>query len=648
MVRSSSLLLATVYAALVVFRVLPRHDIVVLPVVLGGIVFAIDRATRDADLHARRGARLRFALLFGSTAILLAGAIGQLWSMGYEGRSSVVAGIVPWSDSGGYTSDALRLVHGVHFSNYATRRPLFSLVLSCLLRLTDESFRVTVVLLSLAGALAVTAATTALWRTHGPKAAVLLYAILVLFERRWAGFFQTEHVGFPLGVLAFVLAWWALDLPRSSPRRAWFLAGSLLALGLALFARPGPFFVLPAILGWSWWTAKDRKRTLLLGVSAIALAYVVNTSVVRGLGSGDAFGDYPTILYGLVHDEEYDAMCGDHPEVCSLPEDQFVPAAYRLIGSYLLEHPVRAITGPGSSLAAYFVSPYGLFSFVFYDPDDHVLEDGAFVRKMIAERGYLAPVAHWVHALGVFSLVNLVVMALLGAAFVAVCAGALVRGVLALRRKTLDEHTRFLLAANVGVVLSTPMLPPWTTPILQTACTTMPLVVAFGAVIFLGRRSTEAREPAAGTEWLAPRLLGAAATGVALLLYFPAATPERATRPECTAPGAAYLDVLPGTKVKLVDGEGERPVFGSKLRASDFAANLDFLRRHNMELVSSIEPLDRAGTVLAYAYDVCSQSAKLVLDDTGTLGSSAGYTSFHVAKTASPDVFHVVASAPAP
>ena len=226
--------------------------------------------------------------------------------MGYEGRSSVVAGVIPWSDSYGYTSDALRLVHGAHFANIAARRPLFSLVLSCLLRLTDENLRATVVLLSVIGALAVTAATTALWRTHGPKAALVLY-------------------GVPLSLRA-TLGWPLPDrAPRIPARRARLrpqlagarssalvppaargcIASSLLALGLGLFARPGPFFVLPALLGCGRGGRRRIASALSFSwISAIALTYVVNSSVVRGLGTGHAYGDYPTILYGLVHDEE--------------------------------------------------------------------------------------------------------------------------------------------------------------------------------------------------------------------------------------------------------------------------------------------------------------------------------------------------------
>ena len=239
-------------------------------------------------------------------------------------------------------------------------------------------------------------------------------------------------------------------------------------------------------------------------------------------------------------------------------------------------------------------------------------------------------------------------MALFGAAFVFLSTGAFVRGVIALRQKTLDEHTRFLLAANIGIVLSTPLLPPWTTPILQTASPTMPLIVTFGAVMFVGKRSSQTRELPAGFEWTTPRLLGAVALGVALLLLFPKATPERSSRPECTAPDAAYLDVLAGTKVALVNARDEPPTSLPRLHADDLAVSLAFLRRHNLELVSAIESMDRPGTVLAYAYDVCSQSAKLVLDDTGALSASAGYTSFHVVKTRSPEVLHVVASAVEP
>src|SRR5215467_1334955 len=168
---------------LVVERALPRHDALLLPVALYFGFRAIDEAPP----------RWRTGALAATTVVLTAGALLQLWTVGYEGRSAVIGGIVPLSDSHDYASDALRLVHGGKFA-YATRRPLFPALLALLLRATGSNLRVSLTLLACCGVAGIVLVTSEIWRTHGFRSAWLVYVLLYFFERRWAGFVQTEHL----------------------------------------------------------------------------------------------------------------------------------------------------------------------------------------------------------------------------------------------------------------------------------------------------------------------------------------------------------------------------------------------------------------------------------------------------------------------
>src|SRR5690606_14114036 len=58
-----------------------------------------------------------------------------------------------------------------------------------------------------------------------------------------------------------------------------------------------------------------------------------------------------------------------------------------------------------------FFDPLGMFGYVWTNPDDHVLEDGAKVRAV-------GPVTLWVRELGVYSLLNGIAMGALGVALV--------------------------------------------------------------------------------------------------------------------------------------------------------------------------------------------------------------------------------------
>jgi len=595
------------YTAALVASFVPRHDAVLLPIVLWVVFRALDRVP----------IRWRFGALSSCVLLILAAALVQLWLVGYEGRSAVLGGIIPWSDSHDYSSDALRLVHGEPFGAYASKRPLFPALLAILFRASGDHLRFALVTMMVAGALSVASVGCEVWRTHGWRSAWLLTLILLIFERRWTGFVQTEHLAFPLGALGFVALWRVIfAAPGSEARRPWLVASSLLALTLALLARPGPFFLLPALVGWAACRARagERRRVVAAGVCAVALGFGANRLAATRLGAGAAFSDYPAVLYGMVSGGDYNSLCKDHPEVCALSVDEFVPAAYAIIARDVRAQPSRLPVALGSSMIAYVASPYGLFSLVFYDPDDHVLEDSALVRRLVAEQGYLGPVCHWYRTLGSYSILNAVVMGASAAVFVLSVPWAAWRA----RRNKTDASASLLVWANIGILLSAPFLPPWNTPTLQTVCSAMPFVVALPAVVLLGRPAAAPKMIGMWLVGLAPALLAAGTLLVAIVRVAPAKPPSGET---CQAPMTSVMHILRDTEIELHGGE--RFSFRRK-NPTDLEANLLFLRKHNDELVRAVEAEKKNGTIIAYAYDACTKHARVLIDREGVLDRSPG------------------------
>jgi hypothetical protein len=315
-----------------------------------------------------------------------------------------------------------------------------------------------------------------------------------------------------------------------------------------------------------------------------------------------------------------------------------VDATYRLIAHDVADQPSLLVTGFGGSLAAHVASPYGLFSLVWYNPDDHILEDGSVVRGVMQAHGPLGIVGYWCSTLGVFSFLNAIAMGLAGAAFTL---GVPVAAFRAWRRRaTMDAETGMLLAAGLGVLLSAPFLPPWVTPSLQIQSTTMTFLAALPAVVFLGRRR-EVGDDAPS----AALLRGSLATVVvgAALVLFVRLVPARPTPAAPCGDGRGTVRVLRDTEVELTDG---RSTIHRKSMA-DLDGSMMFMRKHNGEVVASIERYRKPGTVVAYAYDACDASAKIVIDDTGVLArGDAPWTPLSLAPLEHPKIVHVAPPPP--
>jgi hypothetical protein len=613
--------LALVYGvALAVFKLLPLNDALAFAALLVAMFL----------LLARCPGTMRRLLLHAITQVIVLAWVINLWTLGYEGRSAVFGGILPWSDSFGFLNDALRLTHG-QLLEMSAKRPIFPTTLAALLRLFGGDLRLALLTLSAFAAFAVAFATNTVWRTHGRRAALVVFAILMLSERHWAGVIQTEDIGLPLGLIGFALIWRATAAADTGPARArWMVLAGLFAITIALMARAGAFFILPALAIWSALhlvpaqsSGSAKLSHLGWAFAAIVGGVVVHEVVLHAAASGMSFSDYPAIVFGLIHHKDFTLLLEMHPELQALTGAARAGAAWQIVIAEALAHPGLLILGMLRSVAELIYTPNGLFGFVWRNPDDMVLESGAAVRAALAQHGVLGPVYLWVAERGLYSLVNALAMAVFALAWVVATLAALV----ALFRREADRYTTLLRWAIGGVLLSAPFTPPWITQAHQVETATL----AFMAVMTATWRLSARPLPNLGATkaiWLPPGFAIAVMLAAVILPALPLQPPD----------GARTMHLYPSATVRVV---GERTLNFADRRDGDLWFSVQYLKKHNRDFTAALTPYLKAGTVYVLGFDVRDGNAKILIDDGGKLDLSTRWQAVTATPQTEPAVEHV-------
>ncbi|NJP07704.1 MAG: hypothetical protein HC837_19845 [Chloroflexaceae bacterium] len=235
------------------------------------------------------------------------------------------------------------------------------------------------------------------------------------------------------------------------------LAGLALT-SLALNARAGPFFVLPALLIWGCLVFRGRSRislTLLVaGIGAIVLGFAANMLVLRVVGSpsGQPFSNFAYNLYGLVvGGAQWRQVLVDHPELASLVEPALSQQIYALTWQAFLSNPLGPLIGAVRIWASLFYpgggfgSGGGAFSFIYGHPvaGDTLI---ALLVRLVAFAG-----SGW--------------------------------GAWQCYRQRQKPVCSLLLAALVGLLLSVPFVPPMIDPYAMRAYAAfMPMVVTLATL----------------------------------------------------------------------------------------------------------------------------------------------------------------------
>jgi hypothetical protein len=296
--------------------------------------------------------------------VLFALPLRALWQ-DVVNHSSAVGGLLPASDAGGYYADALRLLSGEPLG-WSSRRPLFVGLLSTLLAATDRNLQLSIALMVLLNAVAAFLLARE-WRASlGPIAGAAALVLLFLFYRVDGGLGTTltENLGLAMGALA--LAAIARGVRTDDPR------GYCVGLGLltlALMARAGAFFVLPALVAAAVWEFRHRPARLRIGAGALAsvlVASLLSLALVKVLArptnEQQAFSNFSYVIYGLVvGGKGWNQVLVDHPEAREGGE------IYALAWQAFQARPMGLIEGGARALEEYLGltgSRYHAFAFV--------------------------------------------------------------------------------------------------------------------------------------------------------------------------------------------------------------------------------------------------------------------------------------------
>jgi hypothetical protein len=356
-----------------------------------------------------------------ATLSLFAFALSGMWASGHT-QSTVLSGLIPMYDAQTYHVDALRLLAGRSVSEFSAGRPLFTGLLAVILAVTGRSLMMTLIILTAINGLACYFAAQEIKRTHGELTAVFLFTLLFLYYRyRTIGTVMSENLGFPLGILGVALIW------RGITNHAYRLVLYGLFLNtLGLNARPGAFFMLPALLIWGslYFRTAGRHfswRFFLLGVSAMGVGFALNLLMVRlvGTSSGVPISQFSYALYGTASGgNSWSYVFEAHPELAGLPEPEMTQTIYKLIFELIRTHPYLFLQGALHNWSKLFSNTwYGVFSFVGGEN---------LLVNMLTRFG-------------------LYLLCLLG---------------LAKRIRNADPHAGFIIAATLGILISVPFVPP--------------------------------------------------------------------------------------------------------------------------------------------------------------------------------------------
>jgi hypothetical protein len=617
-------LVATYGGALGLLHIVPRYDCVVFPLVAFSSVWLLAEV---------RGRALLLALL-GISTILATAVLTHLWTTGHEGRSAILLGIVPYSDAGAFYADAERMLYGLRFEE-SSRRPLYVGVAGALLRWTGDDLRTLLVLSTLAYGAAMGFVVWEVMRLrhpHGAKVGAFVLVIVFFWVRRFTGFVATEALSFPLGALGFGLLVRTVDIAETRSKEAAVAFGAgLFTITLAFVARPGSLLVVPALLLWSRWGFQGRWRTTALasGGAGVAAAVLSTRALAGRLASGPTFGDYPAIAYGLLHRGELQQVGIDHPELGQIEPAERARVIFGWLYHDVLHDPAMLVMGPADALFSFLGGAHGLFSFVWTNPDDHVLENGPLVRRLVAEHGYVGPILHWVHELGVLSLVNAIVMGVLGGAFVLGTFVALVR----LFRARREPRNALFLCVMAGIIASSIFAPTWIGEgmQMQTAIFAfVPTAVALG--LFAVRVPVSAPDPVsvrrlALVTVTVPVFLGA-------LVIATCALPLTPDRSGC-GPGVMSARLSPSTRVVLRSSAEPSP------NERSLALNFEFLQKHNPDLVESVKAVARVGDVVDVVYDACLARTRIVFGPPEVLPASQTWKTLRFEAQKDPTVARV-------
>lgn len=391
---------------------------------------------------------LRLPGKWGLMAVFAAGAalyglsLGGLWASG-QSEPYVVSGLIPYNDAATYSINANKLLDGLRFSAFSSRRPFFSGMLAAILSLTGRNLQNATAVFAFLLSISSSFLALEVRRIRGSAAGAVTFWIVFLFARRFTGTTMTETLGLSIGALGLAF----LIYGAYREKFASLLAG-LFLLTMALNVRAGAFFILPLLIVWIGWYFRGEKifawKKATLAFLVVVAAFGLNSVVLGVIGQpgGMLFGNFSESLYGLAAGgERWAEVYNRYPELSQLPETTKFQEIYRLSFELIRQNPANLVKGMFHQWGLLFSNSW--FSVYAYVGGENV--DG---------NRYL----HW----GLYAL----------------CLAAIFQ---AIKNWKLPINS-FLLVYILGIFLSVPFVPPGDAHKMRAFAATIPILAFLPAV----------------------------------------------------------------------------------------------------------------------------------------------------------------------
>ena len=308
------------------------------------------------------------SILIGLSVLLAlaAFALASLWNSGIS-EEPIIMGLLPYKDASNYFTEAQLMVNGLQFTSWGGR-PIFSLFLAILLRLTGSSLQSSLAILTVITVLCIYFMAREVNRNFGPAVAAFSLFLIFVYYRQFIGSTLTENLGLGLSALGL-----AFLLQGTRTKQAWITLFGIFLASLALNVRPGPLFLLPMLALWFAIAFRRSKtfhaaiRPFLLSCAIILIPFALNWIMIKSLATPETamFSRFPQTFYGLVvGGKSWGQIYIDHHEITNLPQNQQAAAIYRLAFQAIRSNPALLVKGIHKNVSDFFTTQNGAFNFI--------------------------------------------------------------------------------------------------------------------------------------------------------------------------------------------------------------------------------------------------------------------------------------------
>ncbi len=293
-----------------------------------------------------------------------------LWSTAHN-ATWLMLGIFSKSDGLGYANDALGLLNG-NLYDYSGKRPLFTGFLAVILVLTGQHLKYTLLIITVITAIAFFFFAHYLSIHIKPVAIGVLFAMILLYTRRYIGLTFSELPGIALSALA--ICFYLISL---KPHQKKYSLLGLFTIFLAFLVRPSTVFLIPFLLLWSCLEFNKRIRInwkyLLIGCLILIILLGLHQALYMILAEQDSvpFGNFSYVLYGLAKGGVgWRQVYFDFPEVKTMLNADVYPFILEKAFASIKEYPSLLLKGILISYRDFFVpgenGVYGYTGFYWF------------------------------------------------------------------------------------------------------------------------------------------------------------------------------------------------------------------------------------------------------------------------------------------